>query len=1219
MLTTPGPTGLYDPRFEHDACGVSFVAHMKGERSNELVRTGLLALTNLEHRGATGAEPDTGDGAGILIQVPDRLLRDTVDFDLPAAGSYATGLAFLPADQAVREKVIARIEAIMSEEGLAVLGWREVPTDPECLGKTARAAMPSFRQIVISSPEGESGVALDRRTYVARKRVEHELRDDEEMYFASLSARTMVYKGMLTTPQLGQFFGDLTDPRIESALLLVHSRFSTNTFPSWPLAHPYRFVAHNGEINTVQGNQNWMRAREAMAASEHLPGLEQAFPICTPAASDTARFDEALELLHLGGRPLHHAVLMMIPEAWENNDEMDADRRAFYRFHASVMEPWDGPASVTFTDGEVIGAVLDRNGLRPSRYWVTDDDLVVMASEVGVIDVDPAKVVSKGRLQPGKMFLIDTREGRIIDDEEIKKQLAAEHPYDEWLADGMVDLADLPAREHVVFSHDSVLRRQQMFGYTHEELKLIIAPTALSGKEPLGSMGTDTPIAVLSDRPRLLFDYFSQLFAQVTNPPLDAIREEVVTAVSSTIGPEANLLDPSPDSCRQLALPFPIIDNDELAKIIHANDDGQFPGLAAHVVKGLYRVAGGGGSLRTSLDAIFEEVSSAIDRGARVIVLSDRNADSVEAPIPSLLLTSAVHHHLVRTKQRTQVGLVVECGDAREVHHMALLIGYGAGAINPYLAFESIEDLISEGLHGLAGIDPNVAIKNYIRACGKGVLKVMSKMGVSTVASYTGAQIFEAIGLGDELVDKYFTGTVSRLGGIGLDEIARAIQMRHSIANPRRPEERAHRKLELGGEYQWRREGEYHLFNPETVFKLQHAARAKRYDIFKEYTSRVDDQSTNLATLRGLFKFDSSRPPVPIDEVEPVSEIVKRFSTGAMSYGSISAEAHETLAIAMNELGAKSNTGEGGEDPERLYDPTRRSSIKQVASGRFGVTSEYLTNSDDIQIKMAQGAKPGEGGQLPGHKVYPWIAKTRHSTPGVGLISPPPHHDIYSIEDLKQLIHDLKNASPEARIHVKLVAEMGVGTVAAGVSKAKADVVLISGHDGGTGASPLTSLKHAGGPWELGLAETQQTLILNGLRDRIVVQADGQLKTGRDVVIAALLGAEEFGFATAPLVVSGCVMMRVCHLDTCPVGVATQNPELRKRFTGRPEFVVNFFEFVAEEIREYMADLGFRTMDELIGQVGALDVQPAVDHWKARGLDIAPILQIVDNPYESAF
>ncbi len=1219
MLTTPGPTGLYDPRFEHDSCGVSFVAHLKGHRSHELVRTGLLALTNLEHRGATGAEPDTGDGAGILLQVPDRLLRGSVDFELPAPGAYAVGVVFLPEPESDRDKAQSQIEAIMADEGLSVLGWRDVPVNPACLGRTSRAAMPVFRQLFVSSPGGEAGVDLDRRTYVARKRTEHELTGELESYFSSLSSRTIVYKGMLTTPQLSQFFLDLTDERVESALLLVHSRFSTNTFPSWPLAHPYRYVAHNGEINTVQGNQNWMHTREAMAASEYLPELHNAFPICTAGASDTARFDEVLELLHLGGRPLHHAVLMMIPEAWENNTDMDADRRAFYQFHASVMEPWDGPASVTFTDGDVIGAVLDRNGLRPSRYWVTDDDLVIMASEVGVLEIDPAKIVSKGRLQPGRMFLIDTREGRIVDDEEIKKQLAAEHPYGEWLAKGMVQLEDLPARQHTVFSHDSVLRRQQMFGYTHEELKILVAPMARDGKEPIGSMGTDTPLAVLSNRPRLLFDYFAQLFAQVTNPPLDAIREEVVTAVSSSIGPEANLLNPGPESCRQLSLPFPILDNDELAKIIHANDDGQFPGLAAHVVKGLYRVAGGGNSLRTSLDAIFEEVSSAIERGARVVVLSDRNADSVDAPIPSLLLTSAVHHHLVRTKQRTKVGLVVECGDAREVHHMALLIGYGAGAINPYLAFESIEDLIAEGLHGMADMDPDKAVKNYIKACGQGVLKVMSKMGVSTVASYTGAQIFEAIGLGNELVDRYFTGTVSRLGGIGLDEVAEAIRMRHTVANPRRPEERAHRKLDLGGEYQWRREGEYHLFNPETVFKLQHATRSKRYDIFKQYTALVDDQSRHLATLRGLFEFARGRRSIPIEEVEPVSEIVKRFSTGAMSYGSISAEAHETLAIAMNQIGAKSNTGEGGEDADRLYDPARRSSIKQVASGRFGVTSEYLTNSDDIQIKMAQGAKPGEGGQLPGHKVYPWIAKTRHSTPGVGLISPPPHHDIYSIEDLKQLIHDLKNANPAARIHVKLVAEMGVGTVAAGVSKAKADVVLISGHDGGTGASPLTSLKHAGGPWELGLAETQQTLLLNGLRDRIVVQADGQLKTGRDVVVAALLGAEEYGFATAPLVVSGCVMMRVCHLDTCPVGVATQNPELRQRFSGKPEFVVNFFEYIAEEIRELMAELGFRTMAEMIGHVEVLDVRPAVDHWKAYGLDIGPILQVVDNPYDQTF
>ena len=1216
MQQPPGPIGLYDPRNEHDSCGVSFVANLKGVRSNELVLTGLKALTNMEHRGATGAEPDTGDGAGILIQVPDAFLRAVVEFELPAAGAYAAGIAFLPADPVACEKAMAATEATVEEVGLTVLGWRDLPISPDCLGQTARAAMPTFKQLFVSDPEGATGIDLDRKAFVARKRSRRELEGELDTYFASLSSRTIVYKGMLTTPQLSEFFPDLHDPRVESALLLVHSRFSTNTFPSWPLAHPYRFVAHNGEINTVQGNQNWMRAREAMLASDLLPGIDQSFPICTPGSSDTARFDEVLELLHLGGYPIHHAMLMMIPEAWENHETMSQEQRDFYRFHAAMMEPWDGPASVAFTDGEMIGAVLDRNGLRPSRYWVTDDDLVVMASEVGVIDIDPAKVVAKGRLQPGKMFLIDTRQGRIVGDDEIKTELASQHPYGEWLAEGMVALPDLPAREHVVFSHDSVLRRQQMFGYTHEELKILITPMAASGGEALGSMGTDTPLAVLSERPRLLFDYFKQLFAQVTNPPLDAIREEVVTAVSSSVGPEANLLDPGPGSCRQLSLPFPIIDNDELAKIIHINDDGTRPGLQAKVLSGLFRVADGGPGLRTALDRICQQASDAIESGARIIVLSDRNADTVDAPIPSLLLTAAVHHHLVRTKQRTMAGLIVEAGDAREVHHMALLIGYGAGAINPYLAFESIEDLIAEDMHGLGEMDPVKAVKNYIKACGKGVLKIMSKMGVSTVASYTGAQIFEAIGLGKPVVDAYFTGTISQLGGIGLDEIAAEVAARHAMANPTRPEERAHRKLELGGEYQWRREGELHLFNPETVFKLQHATRSKRYDIFKEYTSKVDDQSEKLMTLRGLFEFASDRPAVPIEEVESAEAIIARFSTGAMSYGSISAEAHETLAIAMNHIGAKSNTGEGGEDVDRLYDPERRSSIKQVASGRFGVTSEYLTNSDDIQIKMAQGAKPGEGGQLPGHKVYPWIAATRHSTPGVGLISPPPHHDIYSIEDLKQLIHDLKNANPSARVHVKLVAETGVGTVAAGVSKAKADVVLISGHDGGTGASPLTSLKHAGGPWELGLAETQQTLLLNGLRDRIVVQADGQMKTGRDVVIAALLGAEEYGFATAPLVVSGCIMMRVCHLDTCPVGIATQNPELRARFSGKPEFVETFFEYIAAEVRELMAELGFRTMDEMIGHVEALDARRAIAHWKASGLDISPILAVPQNPYD---
>ena len=1214
----PAPFGLYNPRFEHDACGVSFVANIKGVSSRAIVAMGMAALCNMDHRGATGAEADTGDGAGILIQIPDAFFRAVVEFDLPTAGHYATGLAFLPVDTSDAEKAMASIEAIVAEEGLVVLGWREVPVEPSCLGVSAREAMPGFKQLFIADADGHraAGIDLDRKVFVARKRIEHELPGEQNTFFASLSSRTIVYKGMFTTPQLGLFFTDLGDQRVESALALVHSRFSTNTFPSWPLAHPYRYIAHNGEINTVQGNRNWMRTREALLSSGLLPGLERAFPICTPGGSDSASFDEVLELLHLAGRSLPHAMLMMIPEAWENNDNMDADKRAFYRFHSSLIEPWDGPASVAFTDGTVVGAVLDRNGLRPGRYWVTDDDFVVLASESGVIDIDPARIVKKGRLQPGRMFLVDTSLGRIVGDDEIKSRLAGEHPYQEWLDNGLVELDDLPEREHVEFSHYSVLRRQQVFGYTHEELKIILAPMAKSGAEPLGSMGTDTPIAVLSERPRLLFDYFQQLFAQVTNPPLDAIREEVVTAVGSTVGPEHNLLAPGPESCRQLVLPFPVIDNDELAKIVHINDDGDRPQLKAVTISGLYRVAGGGLALKRALDAIRSEVSKAIADGARIIVLSDRNGDDVLAPIPSLLLTAAVHHHLIREKKRTQAGLIVECGDAREVHHMALLVGFGAGAINPYLAFESIEDMIREDLNGLGGMDARKAVKNFIKASGKGVLKVMSKMGVSTVASYTGAQIFEAIGLGQELVDEYFTGIVSRLGGIGIDEVAIEVAARHSHAHPTRPEERAHRKLELGGEYQWRREGEVHLFNPETVFKLQHATRAKRYDIFKQYTGLVNDQSKKLATLRGLFDFkQSDRQPLPIEDVESVEDIVKRFSTGAMSYGSISAEAHETLAIAMNSIGAKSNTGEGGEDSDRLHDPTRRSSIKQVASGRFGVTSEYLVNADDLQIKMAQGAKPGEGGQLPGHKVYPWIAKTRHSTPGVGLISPPPHHDIYSIEDLKQLIHDLKNANPAARVHVKLVAEMGVGTVAAGVSKAKADVVLISGHDGGTGASPLTSLKHAGGPWELGLAETQQTLLLNGLRDRIVVQTDGQLKTGRDVVVAALLGAEEFGFATAPLVVSGCVMMRVCHLDTCPVGVATQNPELRARFSGKPEFVVNFMQFIAEEVRELMAQLGFATMAEMIGHVEMLDTRAAITHWKAAGLDISPILAVPQNKY----
>ncbi|WP_439939387.1 glutamate synthase large subunit [Nocardia sp. N13] len=1205
----PPPQGLYDPRHEKDACGVAMVATLTGEPSHDIVAKALTALRNLDHRGAAGAEVNSGDGAGILLQVPDAFLRDVVDFELPPARAYAVGTAFLPGDEDAVAKARQRIEEIADEEGLAVLGWREVPVDGSSLGATARSVMPSFAQVFVAGKGARvSGMALERLAFCLRKRAESET----DVYFPSLSSRTLAYKGMLTTDQLDQVFPDLTDERVASAMAVVHSRFSTNTFPSWPLAHPFRFIAHNGEINTVMGNRNWMRAREALLESDLIPGdLERLFPICTPGASDSASFDEVLELLHLAGRSLPHAVLMMIPEAWENHREMDAQRRAFYEFHSMLMEPWDGPACVVFTDGTQIGAVLDRNGLRPSRYWVTDDGLVVLASEVGVLDLDPATVVRKGRLQPGRMFLVDTEEHRIIEDEEVKSQLAAEHPYDEWLHAGLIHLDDLDDLEHIVHTHSSVTRRQQVFGYTEEELRLLLSPMANTGGEALGSMGTDTPIAALSDKPRLLFDYFSQLFAQVTNPPLDAIREELVTSLSGSIGPEANLLHPTPASCRQIVLPFPVFSNDDLSKIRHINRNGDMPGFQVHIVRGLYEVDGGGQALSARLDELCAEVSAAIADGARIIVLSDRHSTAELAPIPSLLLTGAVHHHLVREKTRTQVGLLVEAGDVREVHHVALLVGYGAAAVNPYLAMESVEDLAREAYY--VKVDPEKAVANLIKALGKGVLKVMSKMGVSTVASYTGAKIFESVGLSHDVIDRYFTGTTSKLGGIELATIAEEVARRHAVAYPRGGISPAHRELTIGGEYQWRRsvkgDAEPHLFDPETVFRLQHSTRTGSYDIFKQYTHRVDEQSQRLMTLRGLFTFkDGVRAPVDIDEVEPVSAIVKRFSTGAMSYGSISKEAHETLAIAMNRLGGKSNTGEGGEDPDRLYDPERRSSIKQVASGRFGVTSEYLTNADDIQIKMAQGAKPGEGGQLPGHKVYPWVAKTRHSTPGVGLISPPPHHDIYSIEDLAQLIHDLKNANPSARIHVKLVSEVGIGTVAAGVSKAHADVVLVSGHDGGTGASPLTSLKHAGGPWELGLAETQQTLLLNGLRDRIVVQADGQLKTGRDVVIAALLGAEEYGFATAPLVVSGCIMMRVCHLDTCPVGVATQNPVLRERFSGKADYVVNFFEFIAQEVRELLAELGFRSLDEAIGQVGVLDVAEAVDHWKASGLDLTPIL-----------
>ncbi|SCL15870.1 glutamate synthase (NADH) large subunit [Micromonospora nigra] len=1221
--------GLYNPAREHDACGVAFVADLHGRRSHTVVANGLGALRRLDHRGARGAEPNTGDGAGIMIQVPDAFLRAVVDFPLPPAGQYATGLVFLPDDDDAEARARRVVEKYALVEGADLLGWRDVPVDASDLGETALAAMPRVRQLFLAAarltdtpagPAGSplSGVELERVAYCVRKQAERESAErGVPAYFPSLSGRTLVYKGMLTPDQLPAFYPDLTDERVDSAIALVHSRFSTNTFPSWPLAHPYRIIAHNGEINTIRGNRNWMQAREALLRSENLPGnIRRVFPVCTPAASDSANFDEVLELLHLAGRSLPHAVLMMIPEAWENDPDMRADKRAFYRFHASLMEPWDGPASVAFTDGEIVGAVLDRNGLRPGRWWQTADGLVVLGSEAGVLDLDPARVVAKGRLQPGKMFLVDTVAGRIVHDDEIKTELAAAQPYADWLHAGLIELDDLPAREHVVYTHDSVRRRQQTFGYTEEELKILLAPMARVGAEPIGSMGTDTPIAPLSTRPRLLYDYFHQLFAQVTNPPLDAIREELVTSLASTIGPEGNLLDPGPASCRQIVLPYPVIDNDELAKILCIDEDGDLPGFKAVRVSGLYRLRDGGAGIRARLTEICRHVSEAIEDGVRILVLSDRDSNADLAPIPSLLLTAAVHQHLVREQTRTQVALVVESGDCREVHHAALLIGYGAAAVNPYLAFESVEDMTSTGV--LVGLQSGTAIRNYVKALGKGVLKIMSKMGISTVSSYCGAQVFEAVGLDARLVERYFRGTPSTIGGVGLDGIHAEVAARHALAWPA-PGAEASDRLPVGGEYQWRREGELHLFNPETVFLLQHATRSRQYDVFRRYTSKVDELAARAGSLRGLFRLRTGvLPPVPIEEVEPASEIVRRFATGAMSYGSISAEAHETLAIAMNRLGGKSNTGEGGEDVERLYDPARRSSVKQIASGRFGVTSEYLVNADDLQIKMAQGAKPGEGGQLPGNKVWPWIARTRHATPGVGLISPPPHHDIYSIEDLAQLVHDLKCVNPAARVHVKLVSEVGVGTVAAGVAKLKADVILISGHDGGTGASPLNSLKHAGTPWELGLAEAQQTLLLNKLRDRVTVQVDGQLKTGRDVLVAALLGAEEFGFATAPLIVEGCIMMRVCHLDTCPVGIATQNPVLRERFTGRPEFVENFFLFLAEEVRGYLAELGLRSIDEAIGRAELLDFAPAVEHWKAGGLDLSRVLHLPELPEGAA-
>ena len=1214
MALPSDSSGLYDPSTEHDSCGVGFVVNIKGVKSHEIVDNALVILNNLLHRGACGCEENTGDGVGILLQKPDkffqRICRES-GINLPDNESYGAGIVFLPVDPAQSAECQGNFEKIINEEGQQFLGWREVPTDDSLLGPSAKQDEPTFKQIFIGkSAELDKG-AFERKLYVIRKRIENtiwtsELSEKHLFYIPSLSYRTFVYKGMLTGNQIEPMFPELGNPDIESAMALVHQRFSTNTFPEWRLAHPFRYVAHNGEINTARGNANWMKARESLCESDLFSeDLQKLFPIVIEGGSDSATFDNVMEFLHMSGRPLSHAVLMMIPEAWAGHETMSEERRAFYEYHSCLMEPWDGPASIAFTDGEVMGAILDRNGLRPSRYYVTKDDLVIMASEVGVLEVPPERVKSKGRLMPGRIFMVDTKQGRIIDDEEIKGELVTQNPYAEWLKENMMPIENLPRPKHIDgIDIETLLQRQQAFGYTHEDLRILMAPMARDGLEPTGSMGTDAALAVLSDRSRLLYDYFKQLFAQVTNPPLDGIREELVTQIGSTIGKECNPLVATPEHCRQIKLKSPVITNEELASI----RDMDMPGFKTKVIPVLYRVSDEGQGLDAGLQQVCAAADKAIEDGYVYLILSDRGINAEYAAIPALMAVAGVHHHLIRQGTRARISIVLESGEPREVHHFAVLLGYGVGCVNPYLAFESLGSLIGKG--HIPQMEYQQAVQNFIKAVNKGLIKTMAKMGIATVQSYRGAQIFEAIGLEKEFVDKYLTWTVSRIGGIGLDVVAEEVSRRHHNAFPHR--EVKNPELEWGGEYQWRRDGEYHLFNPNTVFKLQHATRSGQYKIFKEYTTVVNNQSEHLATLRGLFEFNTNNQTIPIEEIEPIENIIKRFSTGAMSYGSISKQAHETLAIAMNRIGGKSNTGEGGEDPDRFTPDSngdsRRSAIKQVASGRFGVTSEYLVNADDIQIKMAQGAKPGEGGQLPGTKVYSWIAKVRHSTVGVGLISPPPHHDIYSIEDLAQLIHDLKNANPEARIHVKLVAEVGVGTVAAGVAKAHSDVLLISGYDGGTGASPMSSLKHAGLPWELGLAETQQVLIQNGLRDRIVVQTDGQLKTGRDVVIAALLGAEEFGFSTAPLVVMGCIMMRVCHLNTCPVGVATQNPELTKKFSGQPEFVENFFKYIAEEVREYMAKLGFRTIDEMIGQVDRLDIRKAVDHWKAKGLDYSKIL-----------
>ncbi|PSB19989.1 glutamate synthase large subunit [Phormidesmis priestleyi ULC007] len=1209
----PPKQGLYDPQFEHDACGVGFIVHMKGKKSHAIVEQALTMLVNLEHRGACGCETNTGDGAGILMQVPHKFLKKvalTENIALPDAGQYGVGMIYASPDRAIRDQSRQIFEQIVAEEGQRVLGWRDVPTDNSSLGETAKSSEPFMQQVFIQrAAELVNDTDFERKLYVIRKRSHRAIRAtqiDSCWYPSSLSCRTIVYKGMLMTAQVGQYYPELSDPDLESALAMVHSRFSTNTFPSWERSHPYRYIAHNGEINTMRGNINWMNARQSLFESELFgDDMQKIQPVINVEGSDSTIFDNALELLVLSGRSLPHAMMMMIPEPWTAHESMSDEKKAFYEYHSCLMEPWDGPASIAFTDGTMVGAVLDRNGLRPSRYYVTKDDLVIMASEAGVLPIEPERVALKGRLEPGRMFLVNMEEGRIVADDEIKTKIATEHPYREWINQHMVELAtlkDAPLETDEAFT--PIIQRQTAFGYSFEDLRLLLTPMARDGVEAIGAMGADTPLSVLSDRPKLLYDYFQQLFAQVTNPPIDSIREEIITSAETTIGSERNLLKPEPESCHLIELKTPILSNEELAKLKHINE-GEFKSVTLPIV---FDPQDGTKGLERAMEQICVQANQAIAAGVNILILSDRGVNPTNAPIPALLAVAGLHHHLIREGTRTRVGLALESGEPREVHHYAMLIGYGCGAINPYLAFESMADMIHQGL--LVNVDYKTACKNYVKAATKGVTKVASKIGISTIQSYRGAQIFEAIGLNQSIVDKYFTWTASRIEGADLEVIAKEAILRHSHAFPDR-EVNGH-TLDVGGEYQWRKEGEAHLFSPETIHTLQKAVRGGSYEVYKQYAALVNEQGQKHYTLRGLLKF-KQRESIPIEEVESLETITKRFKTGAMSYGSISQEAHESLAIAMNRIGGKSNTGEGGEDPDRYTwtndrGDSKNSAIKQVASGRFGVTSLYLSQARELQIKMAQGAKPGEGGQLPGKKVYPWIAKVRHSTPGVGLISPPPHHDIYSIEDLAELIHDLKNANRAARISVKLVSEVGVGTIAAGVAKAHADVVLISGFDGGTGASPQTSIKHAGLPWELGLAETHQTLVLNNLRSRIVVETDGQMKTGRDVVIAALLGAEEFGFATAPLVTLGCIMMRVCHLNTCPVGVATQDPLLRKNFTGDPAHTVNFMTFIAQEVRELMAKLGFRTIDEMVGRTDVLEPKQAVEHWKAKGLDFSKIL-----------